>query len=76
MFWQKGHRRKGGPQPPWTSGRGEVFKNSMNRVDFLVKKIVGKMVVLESQDDKRQILTEVHTLTLASFYLKGTGEES
>jgi hypothetical protein len=27
--------------------QGEVFKNSMNGVDFLVKKIVGKTVVLE-----------------------------
>jgi len=56
--------------------QGEVFKNSMNGVDFRVKKIVGKMVVLESQEDKRQILTEIHILTLASFYLKRTGEES
>jgi len=57
-------------------GQGEVFKNSMNGVDFLVKKIVGNMVVLESQDGKRQILTEVDTLTLASPFLKSTGEES
>jgi hypothetical protein len=56
--------------------QGEVFKNSMNGVDFRVKKIVGKMVVLESQEDKRQILTEIHALTSASFYLKRTGEES
>jgi len=56
--------------------QGGVFKNSMNGVDFLVKTIVGEMVVLESQDDKRKILTEVHTLTLASFCLKRTGEES
>jgi len=56
--------------------QGEVFKNSMNGVDFLVKKIVGKIVVLETQDGKRQILTEVDTLTLASFFLKRTREES
>ena len=56
--------------------QGEVFKNSMNGVDFRVKKIVGKMVVLESQEDKRQILTEIHIFTSASFYLKRTGEES
>ena len=56
--------------------QGEVFKNSMNGVDFLVKKIVGKIVVLETQDGKRQILTEVDTLTLASPFLKSTGEES
>ena len=56
--------------------QGEVFKHSMNGVDFLVKKIVGNMVVLESQDGKRQILTEVHTLTSTPFYLKKRGEES
>jgi hypothetical protein len=55
--------------------QGEVFKNSTDGVDFIVKKIVGNRVVLESQDGKRQILTGVHTLTLTSFYLKRTGEE-
>ncbi len=54
--------------------QGEVFKNSTDGVDFIVKKIVGNMVVLESQDGKRQILTGVHTLSLTSFYLKRTGE--
>ncbi len=56
--------------------QGEVFKNSTDGVDFIVKKIVKDMVVLESQDGKRQILTEVHTLTSTSFYLKEGGEES
>jgi len=56
--------------------QGEVFKKSMNGMNFLFKKIVGKTVVLESQEDKRQILTEVRTSTSASFYLKRTGEES
>jgi hypothetical protein len=55
--------------------QGEVFKNSTDGVDFIVKKIVGNRVVLESQDGKRQILTGVDTLTLSSFYLKRTGEE-
>jgi hypothetical protein len=55
--------------------QGEVFKNSTDEMDFIVKKTVGNMVVLESQDGKRQILTEVHILTLTSFYLKRTGEE-
>jgi hypothetical protein len=30
---------------------GEVVKDSMNGVDFPVKKMMGKMVVLESQDN-------------------------
>jgi hypothetical protein len=49
--------------------QGEVFQNSTDGVDFIVKKLVGDMVVLESQDGKRQILTGVHTLTSISFYL-------
>jgi len=58
--------------------QGEVFQNSTDGVDFIVKKFVGDMVVLESQDGKRQILTEVHTLTSTSFYLnlKKGGEET
>ena len=53
---------------------GEVFKNSTDGVDFIVKKIVKDMVVLQSQDGKRQILTGVRTLT--SFYQKKGEEES
>ena len=41
--------------------RGEIFKNFTDGVDFIVKEVVRDMVVLESQDGKRQILTEVHT---------------
>ena len=55
---------------------GEVFRNTADGVDFIVKKIVNDMVVLQSQDGKRQILTGVHTLTSTSFYLKKGGEES
>ena len=55
---------------------GEVFKNSTDGVDFIVKKIVKDMVVLQSQDGKRQILTGVDTLTSTSFYLRKGREES
>ncbi len=54
---------------------GEVFRNSSDGVRFTVKKIVNDMVVLESQDGKRQILTGVDTLKLKSFYLKGERKE-
>ncbi len=54
--------------------QGEIFKNSTDGVNFIVKKIVNNMVVLESQDGKREILTGVDTLTSTSFYLK-KGEE-
>jgi hypothetical protein len=49
---------------------GDMFKKSSDGVDFTVKKIVNDMVVLESQDRKRQILTGVNFLKLRSFYLK------
>jgi hypothetical protein len=57
--------------------QGEVFENSADGVDFIVKMIMRDMVVLESQDGKRQILTGTHTLTspLSIFQKKG-GEES
>jgi hypothetical protein len=55
---------------------GEVFKNTTDGVDFIVKKIVNDMVVLQSQDGKRQILTGVHTLISTSFYLRKGREES
>ena len=48
---------------------GDMFKKSLDGVDFVVKKVVNDMAVLESQDGKRQILTEVNTLKLKSFYL-------
>jgi len=49
---------------------GDTFKNSSDGVNFAVKMIVKDMAVLESQDRKRQILTELNTLKLKSFYLK------
>jgi hypothetical protein len=55
---------------------GEVFKNTTDGVDFIVKKIVNDMVVLQSQDGKRQILTGVRILTSPSFYQKKGEEES
>ncbi len=49
---------------------GEVFRNTTDGTDFIVKKIVKDMVVLESQDGKRQILTGVSTLISTPFYQK------
>jgi hypothetical protein len=49
---------------------GDMFRKSSDGMDFAVKKIVNDMAILESQDRRRQILTEVNTLKLKSFYLK------
>ncbi len=54
---------------------GEVFRKIDDGIDFIVKKIVKDMVVLRSQDGKRQILTGVSTLTSTPFYQKRGEEE-
>jgi hypothetical protein len=63
-------------RPAMNIKQGEIFRNSTDGVDFIVKKVVKDMVVLESDDGKRQILTGVDTLTSTSFYLKQGGKES
>jgi len=54
---------------------GDTFKSSSDEGDFAVKMIVNDMVLLESPDRKRQILTGVNTLKLKSFYLKKENKE-
>ena len=54
---------------------GDIFKHSSDGTDFVVKKIVKEMAVLESQGGRRQILTELNTLKLKSFYLKKENKE-
>lgn len=68
--------RKGveGKEAAMNITEGEVFRNIDDGVDFIVKKIVKDMVVLQSQDGKRQILTGVSTLKSTPFYQK-RGEE-
>jgi len=52
------------------ANEGEKFKSLLNGTEYIVKKIVNKWVVLESQDRAKQILTEVDTLAIKSFYQK------
>ena len=42
---------------------GDTVRSILNGIEYQVKKIVERMVVLESQDGKSQILTEVDNLT-------------
>ena len=49
---------------------GDMFRQASDGMDFVVKKIVKDMAVLESQDGKRQILTGMRTLTSTPFYQK------
>ena len=47
---------------------GDRVRSILNGIEYQVKKIVKRMVVLESQDGKSQVLTELDNLTL--FYKK------
>ena len=49
---------------------GDIFKNCLNGMEYGIKKIVNRMVLLESKDGMKQILTEVDSLKIRSFYQK------
>jgi hypothetical protein len=49
-------------------GVGDKFKSLITGSTYVVKKITGKMVLLERQDGKSQVMTELGGLQL--FYEK------
>ena len=49
---------------------GDKFKNAVDGVEYILRKVVNRMALLESEDGKRQILTEVDNLRIDSFYRK------
>ena len=49
---------------------GDQFKNAADGVEYILRKVVNRMALLESKDGKRQILTEVDNLRIDSFYQK------
>jgi hypothetical protein len=49
---------------------GDIFKRGLDGEEYTIKRIVNRMVVLESKDGKRQILTEIDNLQLKPFYEK------
>ena len=49
---------------------GDKFKKAVDGVEYILRKIVNRMALLESKDGKRQILTEVDNLKINSFYQK------
>jgi hypothetical protein len=52
---------------------GDTVRSILDGIEYQVKKIVESKAVLESQDGKRQIITELENLTL--FY-KEKGEKA
>jgi len=47
---------------------GDILKSILDGEDYIIKKVVENMAMLESQSGKKRILTEVDTLRL--FYRK------
>ena len=49
---------------------GDKFESLLDGVEYIIKKTVNRMVLLESEDGKRQILTEVDNLKSGFFCQK------
>ncbi len=49
---------------------GDIFKSFLNDEEYIIKKIVKSFVMLESQNGKKQILTDFDNLKIKSFYMK------
>ena len=47
---------------------GDIFESLLDGTEYVVKKIVSKMVVLQSKKGDRQILTAAETLKTKSLY--------
>lgn len=47
---------------------GDILKSILDGEDYIIRKVVENMAMLESQNGKKQIVTEVDTLRL--FYRK------
>jgi hypothetical protein len=61
---------KGGKEAAMDIKLGDTFRSVSDDMEYAVKKIVNGMVVLESPDRKKQILTGVSALKIKSYYLK------
>jgi hypothetical protein len=49
---------------------GDIYKSLLSDEEFIIKKLVCSSVVLESQNGKKQILTEIDNLKIKSFYIR------
>ncbi len=49
---------------------GDVFESALDGLEYVVKRIVNEMVVLQSRNENKQILTGVQTLETTSLYRK------
>ena len=49
---------------------GDIFKSFLSGQEYIIKKVVKRFVMLESQNGKKQILTDIDNLKIKSFYIK------
>jgi hypothetical protein len=49
---------------------GDIFESVLDGLEYVVKRIVNEMVVLQSRKENKQILTGVQTLETESLYRK------
>ncbi len=49
---------------------GDIFENLLNGMEYVVKSIVNRMVVLKSRKGDSQIITAIETLKTKAFYRK------
>jgi len=47
---------------------GDIFESLLDGEEYVVKDVVNMMVVLQSRKRDRQIITEIETLKMKSFY--------
>ena len=47
---------------------GDIFESLLDGEEYVIKDIVNKLVVLQSTERDEQIITEVETLKIKSFY--------
>ena len=52
---------------------GDVFESVLDGLEYVVKRVVNEMVVLQSKKENKQILTGVQTLETKSLYRKKEG---
>jgi hypothetical protein len=66
-MWREGVKNR---RNPMETKVGDTVRSVLNGIEYRVKRIVKRMAVLESQDGKSQILTDLENLNL--FYVPVT----
>ncbi len=54
----------------------DIFQSLLDGGEYIVKRIVNSMVLLELRDGKKEIVTSVSSLNITSFYRKKDTSET